>query len=379
MKNNRKIIFVLIVAAVVSTGSKSAWGLTRIRDIARPLGERNNKLIGQGLVVGLKGTGDGGDSLVTMKMLQVCLQKLGSPAEVSELKNAKNAAIVVVTADLGRNGIRNGDKIDVQVSSLYNAKSLEGGMLIVTHLRSMSYADDRVYAVAQGPITIPNAQTPTVGVVPGGADVEENYLHRYVNVDARTGRASFTLVLDDEQANFQTAKTIAMIINEEITAPGGRLSAENLAAEMAQEPTAYVIDPKNIEVLIPPKLADNPALFIARVLNMQVDLPDPEAAVVINEKTGTIAITGNVQIAPSIVHVNGLMIRIVEPAPQPQPGAPLVQESQWTTFDTTGSKGVDIQTLIDALDRLNVPTKEKISALYELQTLGALRARIISR
>ncbi len=377
--SNKHIKVLLIAAAVLSLALDCASGMTRIRDIARPLGERNNKLIGKGLVVGLKGTGDGGDSLVTLKMMQVFLQKLGSPMELSELQDAKNVAVVVVTADLGRNGIRNGDKIDVQVSSLYNAKSLAGGMLIATPLGSMSHTDERVYAVAQGPVTLQDGQIPTVGLVAGGADVEENFLHNYVNVDPRTGRTSFTLVLDDEQADFQTAKTVAMIINEEITAPGGRLAMEEPGETPLEEPAAYVIDPKNIEVLIPPKLAGSPALFIARVLNMQVDLPDPEATVVINEKTGTIAITGNVQIAPSIVHVNGLMIRIVEPEPQPRPGMPLVQESQWTSFDTTGSKSVGIQMLIDALDRLNVPTKEKISALYELQALGALRARIISR
>lgn len=377
----RWVLLTTLVAGVV----EPALALVRVRDIARPLGERSNKLIGYGLVVGLKGTGDGGNALVTTKPLQVMLQKLGNAADVMELKDAKNVASVTVTAELGPNGVRNGDKIDIQVSSFYSAKSLEGGTLLATMLRSTNYQDSRVYAIAQGPVSIPNSVIPTVGVIQGGGDIEESYLHNYITQDQHSGRASFILVLNDEHANFQVAKTISMIINEEITAPAANQGGSVLKTEEqqslleARETLASVIDPKNIEIVIPPKLARNPAPFIARVLDLQVDLPDPQAAVVINEKTGTIAITGNVEIAPSIVHVNGLLIRIMDPEPKPEPGRPLLRESQWTKFDTAGSGGVKIINLIEALDKLNVPTKQKINALYELQAVGALRARIITR
>ena len=100
--------------------------------------------------------------------------------------------------------------------------------------------------------------------------------------------------------------------------------------------------------------------------------------VVVNERTGTIAITGNVEIAPVIVHVNGLSIQVVEPEPEPRPGQPVVSETEWTHLDTTDSVTVKISELIDALDQLSVPVREKIHALYALQRAGALRARIIT-
>ena len=161
----------------------SVSGLTRIRDIARPLGERANKLHGTGLVVGLNGTGDGGDSLMTMRPLAVYLRNLGNPVSAEELDNAKNVAFVQVTAELSRTGVRNGDQIDVYVSSIGGAKSLVGGKLIVTPLRSTNINDENVYAMAQGLITIMDPDVETSGVIKGGATVESDFLHQYVEYD----------------------------------------------------------------------------------------------------------------------------------------------------------------------------------------------------
>ena len=111
-------------------------------------------------------------------------------------------------------------------------------------------------------------------------------------------------------------------------------------------------------------------------MNLPVDLPEPEAVVVINKKTGVIVITGNVEIAPVIVHVNNLSIRIIEPEPIPRPGQPVVSQTEWTKFDTADGGDVKLQQLIDALDQLNVPVQDKINAIYEINRAGALRASI---
>lgn len=374
-----KISLIMLAAVfILGPATRPLAGLTRIRDIARPLGERANKLIGHGLVVGLKGTGDGGDDQMAMRPLREMLEKLGNPSDIRELTGVKNCAYVIVTAELGRNGVCEGDKIDVFVHSAGSAKSLEGGTLLLTPLRGSHYQDDRVYGVAQGPITILDTNYPTSGVVRGGVDIEDDVFHLYVDYDKYPGKAVFTLVLDDDQANWQTAKTVADIINEEVVAPEGMQAGLSATPGVSAEPAAVTLGPKNIQVTIPSKQSLYPSSFIARVMNLPLDLPDPEAAVVINEKTGVIAVTGNVEIAPIVVHVNGLSIRIVEPEPQPLPQQPLVTQSAWSPFDTGQSSQPKLKQLIDALDLLNVPVQDKINVIYEINRVGALRANLIA-
>lgn len=346
-----------------------AWSLTRIRDIARPFGERTNHLWARSLVVGLKGSGDGSDVLVTSRHLAGMLQNLGDQTVAEELKNAKNVALVMVTAELGRNGFRDGDVVDVQVASIGNAQDLTGGRLIPTPLQSLDRADNRLYAWAQGPVAVPNAETPTVGVIKKGAVLETDFLYDYLQFD-ELGNPSFTLVLDEDQAGLQAAQQVAMIIEDELMAPGEELGLV--------PPIAIPLDGRNIKVMVPRKLAATPTRYMARVMNMQVELPDPEAKVWINQRTGTIGFTANVEIAPVVVHVDGMSIRIIEPEPVPAPDQPLMKQSQWGKFDTHRGNGVKIDQLIDTLDQLNVPVDGKINAIYALQEMGALRARIIT-
>jgi len=376
-RHNGRIIG-MTLAALLLAGAwcQTSQGLTRIRDIARPLGERTNKLIGYGIVVGLQGTGDSSESVAAVRPMREMLEKLGNPVEVEDLTNARNVANVVVTADVGRHGVRQGEKVDVQVHSIYDAKSLVGGTLFLTPLRGAHYADDRLYAWAQGPITLPDTKVPTSGVIKGGAVMEEDILYLYVDYESRPGKALFTLVLNEDQASWQTAKAIADNINEEAVAPGVGMGQGWAASGV--ESVAMALGPKNVQVVIPEKQADNPTPFIARILNLAVPMPDPEATVVINERTGVIAMTGNVEIAPVIVTVNGLSIRVVEPAPQEamqQPGAQM-RLTQWSQFDTTSGPSAKLQQLIDAMDQLNVPVQDKINAIFEIERAGALRATL---
>ena len=161
--------------------------------------------------------------------------------------------------------------------------------------------------------------------------------------------------MDEDQANWQTSKAVADIINEETAAPGSSQADFMAGTDQMSEPTAICLSPKNILVTIPSKQARNPSPFITRILSLPVDLPDPEATVVINENAGVIVITGNVEIAPTVVTVKGMTIQIVEPEPQPRPGQPVVSTTEWSKFDTTQASTVKLQQLVDALDQLNVP------------------------
>lgn len=358
-----------LMAIVLLSVTQPVRALTRIRDIARPLGERTNRLWATSLVVGLNGTGDGSDISVTSRSLAGMLQNLGDQTVAEELRNVKNVALVYVTAELGRNGFRDGDVIDVQVASLGNAQDLTGGRLIPTPLQGYDRADDRLYAWAQGPIIIPDKDQPTTGVIKGGAVLESDFLFDYIYYDEK-GQPFFTLVIDEDQASLQTSKQIAMIIEDELMAPGEKLGLV--------PPIAIPLDGKNIQVMVPSQLAKNPTRYMARVMNMQVELPEPEACVWINERTGTIGFTANVEIAPVVVHVDGMSIRIINPEPVPTPEQPVVTQSQWGRFDTRDNSGVKIDQLITALDQLSVPVEGKINAIYALQSMGALRARLIT-
>ena len=368
----RMVLLTLMAVVITWANSTAVLGLTRIRDISRPLGERSNKLIGQGIVVGLNGTGDGGDALVAIRPLREMLEKLGNPVDLSALKNARNFAYVTVTAELGRNGVLEGDQIDVYVQSPNGASSLEGGFLVGAVLQGSHPDDDRLYANAQGPISITDSENPTSGVVKNGADIETNIVYHYVDYTKYPGKAIFTIVLDSDQDNWQVAKTVADNINEEMASFGDEQGYRDAVIEA----TATIISPKFIEVIIPEKQAQYPAPYIARIMNLTVPMPDPEAVVVINEKAGVIVVTGNVEIAPVIVHVSGMTIRIVNPEPQPRPGKPVVSESEWGKLDTANTGGVKLTQLMEALDQLQVPIDDKINAIYEINRAGALRGAI---
>jgi len=362
------VLIILVVAGRVGA-------MVRIRDIARPLGERSNKLIGDGIVVGLKGTGDGGDALIASRPFREMLQRMDNPVELEDLNDAKNFAYVMVTAELGRGGVRSGDKIDVYVHSMGKAKSLEGGTLLIAPLLGSHYADDHLYGWAQGPVTITDPEIPTSGVIKAGADIEEDFFHQYIERDPETGESFITLVLDEDHASWLAAKVIADNINEETAAPDADINS--LAdGNSSFEAVAVALDTKNIRVNLSAKQARLPSSFVARIMNLQIDLPDPEATVVVNERTGVIVITGNVEISPVMVTVDGLSIRVINPEPEPMPNRPVVSETQWAKINISERKGIAIDQLIDALDQLNVSVQQKINAIYEISRAGALHARI---
>ncbi|MCC6238692.1 MAG: flagellar basal body P-ring protein FlgI [Phycisphaerales bacterium] len=351
----RKINIFLALCLLVSP----AWGV-KVADITRISGQRSNVLTGMGLVVGLKGTGDGGKFAPAIRPLVSMLRKFNNNVEAAELVNAQNVAVVMLQATVPPQGAVNGDELDVYVMTMGGAKSLEGGRLYVTPMlgpTGLLAPNGLPFALSSGPITIENTAVPTVGVVKRGAIMEWDMPAHTID----NGR--FTLILEPVAANWTTASTIAKMIND----------AENTAGEtlaIAHSETA-------IEVIIPPGERQYPDSFISRVQRLPVPILPTEARVVINEKTGTLIVTGDVEISPVAISHKGLTIQTITPTPVPSPRFPTVTLKQTVAVDTTGQGGAKLRDLVDALDQLKVPASERITIVKELYKSGKLHAKLI--
>ncbi len=376
----RMLIVALLVTLV--TGSQ-LLAIPRVRDIARPAGERNNTLMGYGIVVGLNGTGDGDDALIALRPLFTLLSKTGNPAASLNELSAKNIAYVAITAKIGRNGATSGEKIDLTVASMGKAKSLEGGMLLPAPLGSINNQDTTIYAWCQGKISLMDKKIPTTAMIKDGGEIEKTVRYNYIVDDDPSSPAYFDIAVDDRQADWQVAKVIAEVIEEQNNMNLAGQDESYVDTDINAKRSAVVISPTTIRAFIPELQKRNSSYYIARIMNLQLpNLPPPEATIVINEKTGTIAITGNVEIASCIEAVGDLTIDIIDPKPVPRPDAPLLTKSQWPSLNTspdemTESETANVRDLLSALDQLNVPIDQKIAAIYTLEKTGAIRARII--
>lgn len=361
---NLLFIFFLILSFATTSHAE------RIKDIASWSGIRENQLVGYGLVVGLNGTGDK-DGTYLYQPIANMLSRMGITVNVKDLKGKiKNVAAVMVTAKLPTN-VKPGTKIDVQVSSIGDAKSLQGGTLLLTPLTG---PDGEVYALAQGPISIGGfiaagraAQTiknhQNVGYITEGAIVEKTVP---VNLNAKN---ELQLLL--QFPDITTAKNIAERINDTFKAGIAKTS-----------------DPTTISINIPSTYRGNVVDFMAEVEKIEVstDLP---ARVVINERTGTVVIGSQVKISPAALAHGGLTITIKETPEviQPPPLAPRgattetaprtelkIEEKQASLVEVKGST---VEELVRALNALGVTPKDLISILQALKTSGALKADLV--
>jgi flagellar P-ring protein precursor FlgI len=329
----------------------------KIADITRISGQRSNVLTGLGLVYGLKGTGDGGDFLPAIKPLAAMLSKYSDPSTIKELANAQNVALVSITATLPADGVRDGETIDCYVTSLGSAGSLKGGRLFVTPMQG-PIPGSGIYALAQGAVELEDISTPTVGVVKGGCIMEADLPAKYID---KSGR--FTLVLEAPAASWTTASTIAKVIN---------------GAEGEQgETLAVAIDPRNVVVTIPQIEREHPDSFISRIQRLPLPLLPTEARVQINARTGTIVMTGDVEISPVVISHKGLTISTVNPAPVPTPRNPVTTTKDAIGIDTTGTGGAKLNDLVSVLDQLKVPAEDRITIIRELYKTGKLHAKLI--
>jgi len=348
------------------SASAPALHVARIKDLTTVEGIRDNQLVGYGLVVGLNNTGDKQQTIFSIQTLANMLQRMGVNIK-SQLTNiqVRNIAAVFVTADIPPFS-RPGMKLDVTVSSIGDAKSLAGGTLIFTPLTA---PDGQVYAVAQGPLiiggysagTAANSKVvnhPTVGRIPEGALIE-----RDTSVDL-TKFKSVNLLLRD--ADFDAARDIALAINKDLGSDA-----------------AHAVNSRRIEI---PSVTDVQSLM-ARIGDLTIHLKPP-AKVVVNERTGTIVMGGNVTIsACSILHGN-LSIQVTTEFQVSQP-APLSKNGQTTVVPQTQvqanegpvqviqlKEGATVEELIRGLQTLGASARDIVAILQSIKAAGSLNAEL---
>jgi len=374
----------------------------KVGDIARFQGEFPNKLMGMGLVVGLPGTGDGGDFMPAMRPLARLLGRMANPVGLAEeLKNAKNVAIVLVEATLPPNGVREGDRVDVQVSAAA-AKSLAGGRLVVTPLiaaTALSMRGDaagaapEVLAFASGPLVVSDPKAARTAVIRNGATIESSILHNYIArgrdlehyQKARQAGAAgttggllawirpddpyVTLVIDEHHASWAMANIIAQMINDDAADPEVGLSSKNAIAMAA--------DRANVLVRIPETARANPAPFLARIETLDLLVPPSEARVIIHRESGSVIITGDVQVSPVVITFKGMTITTMTPEPKATPENPRIDTQEFAALDPGRVGGTKLQDLVDALNALKIPATDRVHIIEQLHRLGKLHAKLI--
>ncbi len=352
----------------------------RIKDIAHVDGVRSNQLVGYGLVVGLDNSGDSQQALFTVSSVANLLQEFGIKADPNKVR-VRNVAAVMITADLPAFG-KPGDRVDVTVSSLGDAKTLQGGTLLQAPLKA---ANGEVYAVAQGPISVGGFSTggggtsvsknhSTVGRIPRGAIIEKG---TQTNM---TAGDSLTLSLDDQ--DFTTSVRIAKAINDKYGAG-----------------TASATDAGTVTVRVPPGYASQVVSLISDIGELTIQ-PDTTAKVVVDERTGTVAIGGSVQISPVAITHGNLTVEIStdylvsQPLPPSPPAGTVVMGSGNTPPPATvvPSKKVNateqqaslvtlrggstIDGLVQALNALKVTPRDVIAILQTIKQAGALHGEL---
>lgn len=359
----RYYILLIIVAAMVVCLALPAHAV-RIKDIATFSGVRDNQLIGYGLVVGLSGTGDKKDSVFTTNSMVNMMDRMGVGVDATKLK-VKNVASVMVTARMPVSA-KPGTRIDITISSVGDASSLLGGVLLQTSLKGV---DGKVYGLAQGALVVGGysadgaaARTQknitTVGTIPGGLIVERGIPFEFNDQD--------TLTLNLRAADFSTAQQIAERLNG---AMGG--------------PFAQAQDASTIAMQVPPQYKGNMVPLMASVENIEIS-PDSPARVVVDEKTGTVVLGRDVRISRAAVAHGNLQITVQESQQVSQPG-PFSQGQTVVTPQTDVNtreenrhlmmvEGATLQELVDGLNAIGATPRDLISILRTLKTSGALHA-----
>jgi flagellar P-ring protein precursor FlgI len=367
------LVIVLLISTVASAQTvdpiRYDAPVVRLKDVARVQGVRDNQIYGLGLVVGLQGTGDGSGSRANIQMIANMLESFGITVSANDLR-LRNIAAVMVTADLPTS-LRTGDRLDVTISSIGDARSLQGGFLLQTPLQA---ANGQVFAVAQGPVSIggfvvkgggggAQVNHTTVGVVPNGAIVERE-LEPYDF--AEEGLVSMVLLEPD----FTTAARLAQVVNE-----------------VYQSNIAWARDQGTVDIEIPTQYLRNVVGFIAELEELPIR-PDVNARVVINERTGTVVMGSSVRVATVAVAHGNLKVQvqsntIISQPPSFSGGDTVVareftldveeEPSQFTVIGGT----TNVQDLVDALNAVGATPRDIIAILQAVKAAGALFGELI--
>ena len=349
----------------------------RIKDLANLAGVRNNQLVGYGLVVGLSGTGDANLG-ITLQSMQAMLSRFGMSTDTSGLSGA-NAAAVMVTADLAP-FIKPGQTLDVTVSALGGSDSLRGGTLLMTPLLG---ADGQTYAIAQGNLAVGGlgvaaadgssltVNIPTVGRVPQGATVEKMVETPFLENEF--------LILNLHRSDFSTASAVSRAVDD-----------------IFGQGTAVAIDGSSIRVQAPADPTQRVS-FVSLLENVEVEPATPPAQVIVNSRTGTIIINGNVRVTPAAITHGSLTVRVTEdPNVQTQtnvvandagvvatPAAPVVTPDSSVGAEEKLAKafvfdpGIQLTDIVDAINAVGATPSDLVAILEALKVSGALRAQLI--
>ena len=345
----------------------------RIKDLGRIKGWRQNVLVGYGIVTGLAGTGDSSGNAATKQALSNVLSQFNLAVPAAQIQS-RNVAVVMISAELS-SFAREGDTLDVTVTSAGDARSLVGGSLLVAPLRA---PDGRIYALAEGPLAVGGYRYdangnvvqknhPTVGSVPNGARVEVD-----VHAEIPATQNSLTFVLNDP--DFTTANRMAAAINQ-------RLGAA----------LANARDAEGVDIAIPTDQRGQLVAFISRIEGVEIQ-PDQRARVVINERTGTVVSGGDVRISPVAISQGDLKIAITSTNSVSQPTGIIggnagirtaivtnttvdVGEPQGPGYVAPGS--TTVADLVQSLTRLKANTRDVISILRAVKAAGALHAELV--
>ncbi len=362
----RLLVWLTIVMLALASAAAHAQTV-RLKDIATIEGVRTNQLTGYGLVVGLDGSGDSQQTRFTTQSVANMLETYGISLPADKMK-VKNVAAVVVTATLPAFA-RPGTTIDVVVSSLGDARSLQGGTLLQSPLRA---ANGQVYAVAQGPVSIggfsagsggssASKNHATAGRVPGGAIVE-----RETKTDLAP-RDTINVTLD--KSDFTTASRAADAINMRL---GGHY--------------ARALDANVVSVSVPAEYQGDVVPLIAQIESAEL-ATDTAAKIVVNERTGTVIIGGSARISPVAVSHGSLVVEIATDVAVSQPNpvstgstvvAPVsdvkVKEEGGSLMEING--GSTVSELVQALNALKVTPRDLIAILQAIKEAGALQAQL---
>lgn len=327
---------------------------TQIKDLANVIGVRDNQLIGYGLVVGLNGSGDGSSSEFTIQSISNMLQTVNVKVSPDDIKS-KNTAAVMVTAKLPPFA-RQGDKLDITISSIGDAKSLLGGTLLMTALKGV---DGEIYALGQGPVAVGanvsrrGGNHPTVATMMAGATVEKSVVYDFSSLDFIT--------LSLKNSSFDTANSIQNAINSKF------------------KNQAKALDPKTVKINKP--MNENIVKFIAQVLDIDINYK-PDAKVLIDERTGTIVSGVDILVDPVVISNGDITLKITpnsyEEPDTENPDPSKIELKENMSIDTSANSlnisesKTTVANVTRALSRLGANPKQIITILENLKRVGAI-------
>ena len=373
-----KTLKITLIALVLFISGLTGAFADRLKDLTSIAGVRSNQLVGYGIVVGLAGSGDGGNGL-TKQSLQSMVSQFGLVTDVANI-TAANAAAVMVTAEMPA-FVKTGQRLDVTISAIGGAKSLRGGTLLMTPLLG---ADGETYAVAQGNLAVGGlgvtgndgssltVNIPTVGRIPGGASVERMVETPFQTLD--------NIILNLHQSDFSTSIKVADAINE-VFGPA----------------VAVALDSSSIKVRAPADPGQKVS-FVSLLQDIEVNPARPAAKVIVNARSGTIVIGGDVRVTPAVVTHGSLTVKVKEDkkvikgdptVTTTEAGATVTPGGETTVDDTTldveeetarafvFDTGVELSDIVDAINAVGAGASDLVEILGALREAGALRAEII--